>query len=97
MTAAPTTTDAAGALTATDARRLLRLNVAVGLTHLVQAALILLLAKPASLPVGVSYLTGPPGSGDYGGPASLFDVRIDLAVAAFLLLAAIDHLAVASL
>jgi hypothetical protein len=96
MTTAPTTIDAPGALTAADARRLLRLNVVVGLAHLAQAMLILLLAKPASLPVGVSYLTGPPGSGDYGGPASLFDLRIDLAVAAFLLLAAIDHLAVAS-
>lgn len=95
MTTARTTTEAAGALATGDARRLVRMNVFVGLAHLAQAVLILLLAKPASLPVDVRYLTEPPGSGDYGGPASLFDLRIDLAVAAFLLLAAVDHLAVA--
>jgi len=83
-------------LPAGAARRLVRLNVVVGLLHLAQAVLILVLAKPASLPVGVTYLTGPPGAGDYGGPASLFDLRIDLAVAAFLVLAAIDHLVVVS-
>jgi hypothetical protein len=96
MTTARITTEAASALAAGDARRLVRTNVFVGLAHLAQAVLILLLAKPASLPVQISYLTGPPGSGDYGGPASLFELRIDLAVAAFLLLAAVDHLAVAS-
>jgi hypothetical protein len=96
MTSARTTTEAAGALATGDARRLVRMNIFVGLAHLAQAVLILVLAKPASLPVDVSYLTGPPGSGDYGGPASLFDLRIDFAVAAFLLLAAVDHLAVAS-
>lgn len=76
------------------ARRLVRLNVIVGLAHALQAALILALAEPASLPVDVRYLTGPPGAGEFGGPASLFDLRIDLAVAAFLLLAAVDHLGV---
>jgi hypothetical protein len=94
MTTAPTATEAALAIG--DTRRLVRMNVAVGLAHLVQAVVILVLATPASLPVGVSYLTGPPGSGDYGGPASLFDLRVDLAIAAFLLLAAIDHLVVSS-
>ena len=73
---------------------LVRLNLIVGLAHLAQAALILVLAVPASLPVDVSYLTGPPGAGEYGGPAALFDLRVDLAVAAFLLLAAVNHLGV---
>jgi hypothetical protein len=36
-------------------------------------------------------LVGPPGAGDYGS-ASLGSVRIDCLVAAFLLLAAVDHL-----
>lgn len=76
-------------------RRLLRLNVLVGLAHLAQALLIVALAKPVSLPVDLSYLRGPPGAGRYGGPVLLFDLRIDLAVAAFLALAAIDHLAMA--
>ena len=75
---------------------LARPNLVVGALHLVQAVVILAIADPVSLPVGVSYLAGPPGSGEYGGPANLFDLRIDIAVAAFFLLAAIDHLAVAS-
>ena len=75
---------------------LLRLNVGVGLAHTAQAVTILALAGAASLPVDVTYLVGPPGSGDYGGPANLFDLRIDLAVVLFLLLAAVDHLTVAS-
>ena len=74
----------------------MRLNVIVGLAHLAQAVLIVVLAKAASLPVNVRYMTGPPGAGRYGGPAQLFDLRIDLAVAAFLLLAAADHLIVVS-
>jgi hypothetical protein len=75
--------------------RLRRWNVAVGVLHALQAIAIVALAEPTSLPVASSYLTGPPGAGDFGGPATLFDVRVDLAVAAFLGLAAVDHLAVA--
>jgi len=71
-----------------------RWNFGVGTLHLAQAILILALGAAASLPVTVSYLTGPPGAGQYGGPATLFDLRIDFAVAAFLLLAAVDHLSV---
>ena len=85
-----------GAPAPEEQRRLLRLNVLVGLLHLAQAALILILAKPASLPVNLSFMTGPPGADSYGGPTQLFDLRIDIAVAAFLALAAIDHLGVAS-
>jgi hypothetical protein len=75
---------------------LLRLNRGVGLAHAAQAVAILVLAEAASLPVDVTYLAGPPGSGDYSGPVNLFDLRIDLAVVLFLLLAAADHIAVAS-
>ncbi len=53
------------------------------------------LASPVSLPVVTTYLTGPPGAGDFGGPAVLFDLRVDYAVGLFLVLAAVDHLAVA--
>ena len=81
---------------ASAAPRLVRLNVIVGVAHLAQAVLILVLAKAASLPVNVRYMTGPPEAGRYGGPAQLFNLRIDLAVAAFLLLAAADHLIVVS-
>jgi hypothetical protein len=71
-----------------------RWNLGVGVAHLAQAIAILALAGAASLPVTVTYLSGPPGAGQYGGPADLFDLRIDIAVAAFLLLAAVDHLSV---
>lgn len=73
-----------------------RWNLCVGALHLGQAVAILALGTAASLPVDVSYLTGPPGAGRYGGPAHLFEVRIDIAVAIFLLLAAVDHLSVGS-
>lgn len=75
-------------------RRLRRWNLAVGGIHAVQALLILLLATSVSLPVTITYLTGPPGGGDYGGPALLFDLRVEIAVALFLALAAVDHLSV---
>jgi len=70
------------------------MNIIVGLAHLAQALLILGLARAASLPVNVRYLTGPPGADRFGGPVGLLNLRIDLAVAAFLLLAAADHLSV---
>ena len=66
----------------------------MGLAHPAQALATLLLASAVSLPVTINYLIGPPGAGDFGGPKELFDVRVDIAVAAFLLLAAIDHLSV---
>ena len=84
----PASAAASSSAVASVAPRLVRLNVVVGLAHLAQAVLIVALAKAASLPVNVRYMTGPPGAGLYGGPAQLFDLRIDLAVAVFLLLAA---------
>lgn len=77
-------------------RSLLRLNVIVGLAHLAQAIVIVAIAGPARLPVNINYMTGPPGGPEPPGMTELFTMRIDLAVALFLLLAAIDHLAVAS-
>jgi hypothetical protein len=71
-----------------------RWNLGVGLAHLAQALAILLLAGAVSLPVTITYLTGPPGAGDFGGPKELFGLRVDIAVAVFLLLAAVDHLSV---
>jgi hypothetical protein len=77
------------------ARGLRRLNAVVGLVFAVQAAAILALADDAKLPVTASFLTGPPGSGESTAPDQLFEVPFGPAVAAFLLLAAIDHLLVA--
>jgi len=76
--------------------RLRTINVAVGLVFVVQVIAIIAISKPVSLPVDVRYLVGPPGAGRYGGPTELFGLRVDIAVALFLALAAVDHLAVAS-
>jgi hypothetical protein len=73
------------------ASRLHRLNVIVGSVHALQAVVLLAIATAASLPITASFLVGPPGAGDYG-TASLGSLRIDWLVAAFLLLAAVDHL-----
>jgi hypothetical protein len=78
-------------LDAAAASRLHRLNVIVGSVHALQAVVLLAIATAASLPITASFLIGPPGAGDYGS-ASLGSVRIDWLVAAFLLLAAVDHL-----
>jgi Heliorhodopsin len=77
--------------------RLRLANVAVGLFLAAEAAAMLALSNDLSLPVFASYLTddpvavqGPPAAGQ------LFTIAIGPAVAAFLLLAAIDHLVVAA-
>jgi hypothetical protein len=77
------------------AARLRRLNIGVGTIHALQAVVLLAIATAASLPVTASFLTGPPGQGDYGA-ADIGSVRIDWLVAAFLLLAAVDHLTVSA-
>jgi hypothetical protein len=84
------------AVPAAEGRRLAIWNAGVGLLHAVQATLILVLANDAALPVFASWTDGPPpvASPIQGDP--LFDLPIGLAVAVFLYLAAIDHLAVAS-
>ena len=78
-------------LDAAAASRLRRLNVIVGSVHALQAVVLLAIATAASLPITASFLTGPPGAGDYGS-ADLGSLRVDWLVAAFLLLAAVDHL-----
>jgi hypothetical protein len=80
-------------LTARAAAGLRRLNLVVGSAHAAQAVLLLALAAGASLPLTATFLAGPPGAGAYDS-ASLGSLRIDWMVAAFLLLAAIDHLTV---
>jgi hypothetical protein len=74
--------------------RLKRLNIGVGLVHAAQAVAILAIAKAAPLPIVIGYMTGPPGSGQYAGPTTLFNMRVDLLVVLFLALAAVDHLSV---
>jgi hypothetical protein len=65
-------------------------NLGLAVLHAAQAAAILALSTDFALPVTGAFMSGPPGSGT---PAqeTLFHVRIGPLVAAFLLLAALDH------
>jgi hypothetical protein len=85
--------------TMTDARlkRLRAWNVSMGLLHLVQGAAVLLLSSDFSLPVTSSFLQFDPAQQRLlPQPDVLVDVRVGPLVAAFFLLSAIAHLAIAS-
>ena len=82
----------------TDTRRLANLrvwNVVVGLVLLAQAVLILVLSNDFAIPVVAPVQTGPPGT-RLTVQKTFFDLRFSWAIAAFLLLAVVDHLVVAS-
>lgn len=81
--------------TAAQFARLRRFNAAVGAAHLAQAAVMLVLSNDLALPVTAAFLTGDPITAGTAAPRVLFDVPVGAAVAVFLLLAAVDHLAVA--
>ena len=89
MTASPSSSEAA------TLSRLRRSNVIVGVVHLAQAVVILVLAGSFAIPVRAAFQEGPPGTA-LGPPETLFEVRYGWAVAAFLLLAAADHLLMAA-
>lgn len=69
-------------------------NLVIGLVHLVQAIAMLALSNDFSLPVTRTLLAGPPGTEPSQDP--WFDLLLGPAVAAFLLLAALDHLLMAA-
>lgn len=74
-----------------------RLNLVVGLLHLVQAGVMLALSNDLAFPVTASLLTDDPVATTTPAAAEVvFDLPIGPAVALFLLLAAIDHLLVAA-
>jgi hypothetical protein len=80
--------------TGIDAGRLGRLgrgNLALFVLHAAQAVLVAVLATDFSITVVGLVPEGPPGTAAPA-PEALFDVPIGWAVAAFLLLAAVDHL-----
>lgn len=86
------------ALTAADDRTMARLrgyNLVAAAFHAAQAVAVLALANEFALPVTGSYLAGPPGTTP-SDAVTLFEVPVAAAVAVFLLLAAVDHLAVAT-
>ena len=71
-------------------------NLGLTLLHLGQAVLVLALATDFAVTVTRSLPTGPPGTPP-GTPEPLFDLPVGPAVAAFLALAALDHLLTATL
>lgn len=74
-------------------RRLDRLrwyNLAMGVFHLAQGVLILILANDFTLPVLGHFLEGPPGSAPPE-PTLLFDLRVAWGVAAFVFISALAH------
>lgn len=74
-------------------RRLARLNLVVGLLHLVQAGVMLALSNDLAFPVTASFLADDPVATRQLPPTEvLFELPIGPTVAAFLLLAAADHL-----
>lgn len=81
-----------------DDRMLARLrwgNLGLTLLHAAQAVAVVWLATDFAISVTQSLPTGPPGS-PISEPDPVFDVRIGYAVAAFLALAALDHLLTAT-
>lgn len=72
-----------------------RWNIGVGLAHLVQAVVVLAISSDFAIPVVADVQDGPPGT-----PLTVetvfFDLRFSHVIAMFLLLAAVDHLAMAA-
>ncbi|MEL7209064.1 MAG: heliorhodopsin HeR [Actinomycetota bacterium] len=83
-------------LTAARALDLRRWNIGLTVLHAVQALLILVLASDFSIALTTAPPAGPPGT-RLPAAEELIDVRIGAAIALFLALAAIDHLATATL
>lgn len=79
-----------------DARGLRRLNLGIGLAHLVQATAMFALSNDLAIPVTARFLDDDPVAvlqqgGDVA-PTAVFDLPVGPAIAVFLLLAAADHL-----
>jgi hypothetical protein len=74
--------------------RLRRFNLGIGLTHLVQAAVLVALSNDLAFPVIASYIDGDPVSviGQPPRGAIAFEIPVGLAVAVFVAFAAADHL-----
>ena len=75
--------------------QLRRYNVGMGLLHLVQGILVVVLATDFSLPITATYLLGPPGSTQTE-QVVLLDVSLAWGVASFLFLSALFHFIVAT-
>ena len=76
---------------APELRALRGWNLGLTALHLVQAIAVLVLTSNFAISVTSTFPAGPPGS-KVPAPEALFDVRIGVAIAIFLGLAALDHL-----
>ena len=77
------------------ATRLRRFNLVVGLVHIAQAVAVVALSNGFAVGVTAAFQEGPPGSAP-GPRETLFDAAFGPLVAVFLLLAAADHLLLAT-
>ncbi len=75
--------------------RLRAANLILAVLHGVQALAIVLIGATLAIPITANWADGPPGS-ELGPTETLFDLPVRWCVAAFLLMAALDHLLVAS-
>jgi len=72
-----------------------RWNIGVGTAHLLQAVVLVVLSNDFAIPVQAKVQDGPPGTA-LTIDKVFFDLRFSVAIALFLLLAAVDHLAMAA-
>lgn len=91
---APAPAPAPRELPTATARRLRLANAALAVAHAAQVVVLLVLTNDVALTVTETFPEGPPGTPPPA-PEALVDVRLGLLVAAFLALAALDHLVVA--
>lgn len=82
-------------MTTNTTYRLRTWNIIMGALHAAQGVLVLALATDFTVPIGASYLEGPPGTAA-GDPTVLFDLSIAWGVAVFLFLSALFHWIIAS-
>ena len=75
--------------------RLRRWNLGLTLLHGIQVVIVLLLANDFAITVTSQFPEGPPGT-TAPAPDALLDVRVGVAIAVFLALAALDHLLTAT-
>lgn len=79
----------------TSRSRLRGYNVGMGLLHLAQGVLVLVLANAFTLPVVATFMEGPPGA-EPPVPQELFQVSVAWGVAVFLFMSAAAHFIISS-
>lgn len=95
MNANPTSTTTAPGVTPDRLADLRRWNLGLTLLHVAQAVAVVVLATDFAITVTSTFPQGPPGTAP-SAPEALLDVRVGVAVAVFLGLAALDHLLTAT-